>query len=60
MKKRKIVIGSRGSKLALIYANRAKSAILEHTEIENTEIEIKKIVTKGRSGSRYKIIRDRW
>jgi len=47
MKKRKIVIGSRGSKLALIYANRAKSAILEHTEIENTEIEIKMIVTKG-------------
>src|SRR5210317_1244067 len=47
MKKRKIVIGSRGSKLALIYANRAKLAITEHTNIENIEIEIKEIVTKG-------------
>ena len=47
MKKRKIVIGSRGSKLALIYANRAKLAITEHANIENIEIEIKEIVTKG-------------
>jgi hydroxymethylbilane synthase len=47
MKKRKIVIGSRGSKLALIYANRAKLAITEHVNIENIEIEIKEIVTKG-------------
>jgi hydroxymethylbilane synthase len=47
MKKRKIVIGSRGSKLALIYANRAKLAITEHAKIENIEIEIKEIVTKG-------------
>jgi hydroxymethylbilane synthase len=47
MKKRKIVIGSRGSKLALIYANRAKLAITEHAKIENIELEIKEIVTKG-------------
>ncbi len=47
MNKRKIVIGSRGSKLALIYANRAKLAITEHAKIENIEIEIKEIVTKG-------------
>ena len=47
MNKRKIVIGSRGSKLALIYANRAKLAITEHANIENIEIEIKEIVTKG-------------
>src|SRR5210317_590626 len=47
MKKRKIVIGSRGSKLALIYANRAKLAITEHANLENIEIEIKEIVTKG-------------
>jgi hydroxymethylbilane synthase len=47
MKKQKIVIGSRGSKLALIYANKAKSAILEYSDIEKTEIEIKEIVTKG-------------
>ena len=47
MKKQKIVIGSRGSKLALIYANKAKSAILEYLGIEKIEIEIKEIVTKG-------------
>ena len=47
MNKRKIVIGSRGSKLALIYANRAKLAITEHANIDNIEIEIKEIVTKG-------------
>ena len=47
MNKRKIVIGSRGSKLDLIYANRAKLAITEHANIDNIEIEIKEIVTKG-------------
>ena len=44
MKKDKIIIGSRGSKLALIYANKVK------TELENkfsNEIEIKKILTSG-------------
>ena len=44
MKKDKIIIGSRGSKLALIYANKVK------TELEkkfSNEIEIKKILTSG-------------
>ena len=44
MKKDKIVIGSRGSKLALIYAEKVK------TELEkkfSNEIEIKKILTTG-------------
>ena len=43
MKNKKIIIGSRGSKLALIYAERAKSKILEFC----SEVEIKKIRTTG-------------
>ena len=43
MKNKKIIIGSRGSKLALIYAERAKAKILEFF----TEVEIKKITTTG-------------
>ena len=48
MKNRKIIIGSRGSKLALIYAEKAKEKILTYTKnfgIE--EVIIKEIVTKG-------------
>jgi len=48
MKNRKIIIGSRGSKLALIYAEKARKKILSCAEdfgIE--EVIIKKIVTKG-------------
>ncbi|WP_415320797.1 hydroxymethylbilane synthase [Candidatus Pelagibacter sp. Uisw_092] len=48
MKNRKIIIGSRGSKLALIYAKKAREKILNHSKgfgIE--EVVIKKIVTKG-------------
>ena len=48
MKNRKIIIGSRGSKLALIYAEKAKENILRYAK--NYEIEkvvIKEIVTKG-------------
>ena len=48
MKNRKIIIGSRGSKLALIYAEKARKKILNHSKgfgIE--EVIIKKIVTKG-------------
>ena len=41
MKSKKIIIGSRGSKLALIYAERAKEKILEYC----SNIEIKKITT---------------
>jgi len=43
--KKKIIIGSRGSKLALIYAERAKVEILKNQEIEN--VEIKSITTTG-------------
>jgi len=48
MKNKKIIIGSRGSNLALIYAERARSKILEvlsDSEIEG--VEIKKIETTG-------------
>ena len=43
--KNKIIIGSRGSKLALIYAERARDQLLKIQEIEN--IEIKTITTAG-------------
>ena len=43
MKSKKIIIGSRGSKLALIYAERAKTKILEFCP----NVEIKKITTSG-------------
>ena len=48
MKKKKIIIGSRGSKLALIYAERAYSKILEIlSDFEIERVEIKKIETTG-------------
>ena len=48
MKSKKIIIGSRGSKLALIYAERAKSEIMKHSQISGIEdVEIKNITTKG-------------
>ena len=43
MKSKKIIIGSRGSKLALIYAERAQAKISEFF----SEVEIKKITTTG-------------
>ena len=43
--KKKIIIGSRGSKLALIYAERARKEILKNSEIES--VEIKSITTTG-------------
>ena len=43
--KKKIIIGVRGSKLALIYAQIAKDSLLKRKEIEN--IEIKSIITSG-------------
>ena len=46
--KKKIVIGSRGSKLALIYARRAKNELLKFlTDFDESQIEIKEIFTKG-------------
>ena len=48
MKSKKIIIGSRGSKLALIYAEKAKEKILEASkEFNIASIEIKKIKTEG-------------
>ena len=48
MKSKKIIIGSRGSKLALIYAEKAKEKILEVSKELNIEsVEIKKITTAG-------------
>ena len=43
MKSKKIIIGSRGSKLALIYAEKARAKILNFCP----EVEIKKITTTG-------------
>jgi len=48
MKSKKIIIGSRGSKLALIYAEKAKEKILNiSSEFEIDRVEIKKITTTG-------------
>ena len=45
--RKKIIIGSRGSKLALLYAQQAKDKIIENTDIGNEDILIKSITTKG-------------
>ena len=48
MKSKKIIIGSRGSKLALIYAERVKKEIIKiSTNFGITDILIKEITTKG-------------
>ena len=47
MKKEKIIIGSRGSKLAIIYAQKVKNKILENSEFREDQIVIKEIITKG-------------
>jgi len=44
---KKITIGSRGSKLALIYAQRAKDKLIENTNLKDEDIFIKAITTKG-------------
>jgi hydroxymethylbilane synthase len=44
---KKIVIGSRGSKLALIYAQNAKDKIVQNTNLNDDNIIIKEITTKG-------------
>ena len=43
----KITIGTRGSKLALLYAQKAKKTILQNTNLSDEEIVIKIITTKG-------------
>ena len=45
--KKRIIIGSRGSKLALLYAQKAKNKIIQNTNLSEEDIIIKKIITKG-------------
>ncbi len=44
---KKIIIGSRNSKLALIYAKIAKDKIIDNTNLKDQDVEIKGITTKG-------------
>ena len=44
---RKIIIGSRGSKLAMLYAEKAKDKIVKTTDFSDKDVIIKKITTKG-------------
>ena len=44
---KKIIIGSRGSKLALLYAQKVKDAIIQNANLKDEDIEIKSITTKG-------------
>ena len=44
---KKIIIGSRGSKLALLYAQMAKDKIIKNTNLKDEDIIIKPITTKG-------------
>ena len=44
---RKIIIGSRGSKLAMLYAKKAKDNIVKTTDFIDEDVVIKKITTKG-------------
>ena len=44
MKRDKIIIGSRRSKLALIYAEKAKSKLIDNC---SSKVEIKAIITEG-------------
>ena len=44
---KKIIIGSRGSKLALVYSQNAKDKIVQNTNLNDEDITIKEITTKG-------------
>ncbi|MDB3982498.1 hydroxymethylbilane synthase [Candidatus Pelagibacter sp.] len=44
---KKITIGTRGSKLALIYAQNAKDKIIQNLNLNNEDIIVKAITTKG-------------
>ena len=44
---RKIIIGSRRSKLAILYAEKAKDKIIKTTDFGEEDVVIKKITTKG-------------
>ena len=57
MKRNKIIIGSRGSKLALIYAQRARNKILEiSSELGIEDIVIKKNYNRWRFKSKRSFI----
>ena len=45
--KNKIIIGSRASRLALIYAQNAKNKIIQNTNLNEDDVVIKEITTKG-------------
>ena len=44
---KKITIGSRGSKLALLYAQKTKETIIQNSDFEDKSIVIKTITTVG-------------
>ncbi|MDC3030953.1 hydroxymethylbilane synthase [Candidatus Pelagibacter sp.] len=44
---KKIIIGSRGSKLAMLYAEKAKDKIVKTSDFSEEDVVIKKITTKG-------------
>ena len=44
---KKIIIGSRGSKLALLYAQKARDKIVKNTDFTEQDIIIKEVITKG-------------
>ena len=44
---KRIIIGSRGSKLAMLYAEKAKDKIVKITNFSDEDVVIKKITTKG-------------
>ena len=44
---KKIIIGTRGSKLALIYAQKVKNQLIKLANISDKQIKLKQIVTKG-------------
>ena len=43
----KIIIGARGSRLSLAYANYAKKLIIRNNRLNENEVDIKIIKTKG-------------
>ena len=53
---KKITIGSRGSKLALLYAQKAKDTIIQKTGLNDEDILIKVINTEGEKIKLLKIL----
>ena len=44
---KELIIGSRGSKLGLLYAHKAKDTIVKNTDLREENVVIKVITTKG-------------